>query len=63
MIYSSRSYAQLFVRIFVVQERLHRILGFVLYDMAVYLDMKPSAQAASTRLCSEIIIHFVFTLP
>ena len=46
-----------------MQERLNRIRGFVLYGMAVYFDMKPSVQAASTRLCCEIIIHFVFTLP
>ena len=39
------------IRIFVVHDRLNRILGFVLYGMAVYLDMKPSVQAASTRLC------------
>ena len=45
------------VGISVVQERLNRILGFVLYGMAVYLDMKPSVQAASTCLCCEIIIH------
>ena len=31
--------------------------------MAVYSDMKPSVQAASTRPCCEIIIHSVFTLP
>ena len=52
------------VRIFVVQERLNRILGFVLYGMAVYLDMKSSVQyrqAASTRLCCEIIIIFYST--
>ena len=47
-------------RLFVVQERL---LAFVLYGMAVCLGMKPSVQAASTRLCCEIIIHFIFTLP
>ena len=31
-------------RIFAVQERLYKILGFLLYGMAVCLDMKPSAQ-------------------
>ena len=31
--------------------------------MAVYLDMEPSVQEASTRLCCEIIINSVFTLP
>ena len=45
------------------QERLDRILGFVLYGMAVRLDMKPPVQAAPTCLCCEIIIHSVSTLP
>ena len=31
--------------------------------MAVYLDMKPSVQAASTRPCCEIIINSVCSLP
>ena len=48
------------VRIFVVQERLDRILGFVLHGMAVYLDMKPSVETASTRLCCKIIISLCF---
>ena len=43
-----------------VQELLNRIFGFLLYGMAVSLDMKPSVQAASTRLCCEIRIHSVF---
>ena len=51
------------VRISVVQERLNRILDFVLYGMAAYLHMKPSVQAASTRLCCEVIVHSVFALP
>ena len=42
------------------ENRLNRILGFVLYGMAVYLDMKPSVQADSTRLSYEIIFHSVF---
>ena len=50
-------------KIFVVQERLNGILGFVLYGMAVYIDTKPSVHEASTRLCCEVTTHSVFTLP
>ena len=51
------------VSIFVVQEQLNMILGFVPYGMAVFLDMKPSVPAASTRLSCEVTLHSFFTLP
>ena len=46
-------------KILVVQERLNKIKVFVLYGMAVRLDMRPSVQvaAASTCLCGGIIFH------
>ena len=50
------------VRILVVQERLKRTLGFVLYCTAVSLDTKPPVRAASARLCCDIIINSVFSL-
>ena len=42
---------------------LNRILHFVLHDMAVYLDMKPSVRAASTCLRCGTVIQSVFSLP
>ena len=36
------------VRIFLVQEQLDKILGFILYGKAVYQDTNPLGQAALT---------------